>query len=60
MEVNRTHALSLATIAVISYALGNAVAITGAPSHDAVALSPTPYSADHARITNEEALPPTF
>jgi len=61
METNRAHPLTFASIALICFAIANAIAVTGhsVPEQLAVA-TPTPYSADHARITNEEPQPPTF
>ena len=50
METNRAHPLTFASIALICFAIANAIAVTGHPVPEQLAVAtPTPYSADHAR-----------
>lgn len=53
----------LITATLVSYLLATALSLNMGHADGLAAQGgdePTPYSADHARITNEEALPPTF
>lgn len=54
----------LIAVTVLSYALAAAITVNASHSDEAAALaaSPTPYSADHARIAADasEELPATF
>ena len=51
--------LPLIIVTAASYLIGAAIAMY--PHADSIAVAaPTPYSADHAHITSQEAQPPTF
>ena len=49
-----------ATLVVIAFASGISTAIPDAIQPTASSSAPTPYSADHAHVTNVEPAPPTF
>jgi hypothetical protein len=49
-----------ATLVAIAFASGIATGVPEEIQQSSAASTPTPYSADHARITNFEPLPPTF
>ena len=54
--------LTLVVVTAVSYVVAATIAMN--PGHadtsSQAATAPTPYSDDHARITNEEPQPPTF
>jgi len=49
-----------ATLVVVAFASGISTAVPEAVHQASASPAPTPYSADHAHITNVEAAPPTF
>ena len=49
-----------ATLVVVAFASGISTAVPEEVHHASASSAPTPYSADHAHITNVEAAPPTF
>lgn len=49
-----------ATLVVVAFASGISTAIPEETQHARSSPAPTPYSADHAHITNVEPAAPTF
>lgn len=52
--------LPLIVVTAVSYLVAATVALAPGHADTSAASAPTPYSDDHARITNEEPQPPTF
>ena len=52
--------LPLIVVTAVSYLVAATVALAPGRADTSSVSAPTPYSDDHARITNEEPQPPTF